>query len=74
MFSTVEEERNYRFYEDWTSYWLPIYKKQVFKAKFWNDKEWLNAIKDNVLKNWNLELEMKKYILEKLGLKYLLNE
>lgn len=72
LFKTYEEELSYKFYEDWTSFWLPKYKKQVFKAKFYNDKAQLIAIKENIMNNWNLDFEMKNYILEQLGIKYLL--
>lgn len=53
-------------------FWIPIYKKQVFKAKLSNDRRTLLDIKDNVHKNINLSDEDKKSIIKELGLYHLI--
>lgn len=68
----LEQELNYMYYESFISYWLPVYKRQVFKAKFNDDKAALISIKDNIIKNIHLDETMKSYILKQLGLSYLL--
>lgn len=70
MFATYEEEKNYRFYEDWLNFWLPIYRKQVLNSKMEDNQEALEEIKINILKNKSL-YEYKDFIFEKLGISYL---
>lgn len=70
IFNTYEEEKNYRFYEDWIHFWLPIYRKQVLNAKLEENDEALKEIKINILKNKSLD-EYKDFIFEKLGINYL---
>lgn len=69
-FATYEEELNFRFYEDWITFWLPIYRKQVLNSKMEDNQEALKEIKINILKNKSLE-EYKDLIFEKLGISYL---
>lgn len=69
IFSTYEEERNFKFYEDWISFWLPIYRKQILNAKLENNQNALEEIKINIIKNKSLE-GYKDFIFEKLGINY----
>ena len=62
---------NYKYYEHFMEFWLPIYRKQVDNAKYENNHEALNEIYLNIDKNWHLQ-EYKDYIFKKLGIKYLL--
>lgn len=48
------------------SYWIPILKKQYFKARLTNDNETIAAITDNVKKNWNLTEEEKTKALKEI--------
>ncbi len=70
IFSSYDEELNYRFYEDWVKFWLPIYHKQILEAKFESNNAALKEIKMNILKNKSLK-EYQEYIFEKLGINYL---
>lgn len=70
IFATYEEEKKYRFYEDWVKWWFPNYHKQVQNAKYENNIEELKAIKINILKNNSLE-EYQDIIFERLGISYL---
>lgn len=68
MFDTYEEELNFKYYEDFKSFWYPIYRKQIFKLKYFNDTEGLLEIKDNI--NQNVHLQDYKYIVYKeLGIR-----
>lgn len=58
------------YYESFKKYWIPVYRKQIFKAKFENDKETLKVIKDNIDKNWHLQ-EYKYEIFKELGIIYI---
>lgn len=40
-------------------YWIPIFKKEHFKAKLTNDFETILAIRDNIKRNWSLSEEEK---------------
>jgi len=40
-------------------YWIPIFKKEYFKAKLTNDFETILAIRDNIKRNWSLSEEEK---------------
>lgn len=70
IFNTYEEELNYKFYEEWTNFWIPIYRKQILNAKIENDKIALQEIKLNILKNQSLK-DYTELIFEQLGIKYL---
>lgn len=48
------------------SYWIPILKKQYFKARLTNDNETIEAMTDNIKKNWNLTEEEKIKILKEI--------
>lgn len=54
------------YFEYWTEFWLPIYKRQVFKAKFNKDEKALNSIKENINKNIHFSSSEKREILEEL--------
>ena len=62
---------DYRCYEEWIMFWLPIYRKQVNECKYQEDNLALQEIYNNIDKNWNLQ-DYKFYIFELLGLKYLI--
>lgn len=47
---------------------IPIYKRQYFKAKLMNDMNAILDIKENIWNNWNLTLKEKKEILKEIGL------
>lgn len=47
---------------------IPMYKKQYFKAKLQNDINTILAVKENIWKNWNLTKEQKKEVLKEIGL------
>lgn len=72
IFDDYTKDTQYRFFEDWMDFWFPNYRRAVLEAKYENNEAWLLSIKDNIMKNWNMDFEMKKYILEKLGISYLL--
>lgn len=59
------------YFESFCDFWLPIYRKQTFKAKFNNDIDWLFSIKENIYKNWHFDDAERKYLIEELGIKYL---
>ena len=61
---------DYRCYEDFIKWWLPIYKKQVNIAKLENNEPALIEIYDNIDKNWNLQ-KYKYLIFKELGISYL---
>lgn len=68
MFDTYVEELNYKYFEDFKLFWYPIYRKQIFKLKYFNDTEGLIEIKDNI--NKNIHLQDYKYIVFKdLGIR-----
>ena len=48
------------------SYWIPILKKQYFKAKLTNDNKTIEAITENIKSNWNLTEEEKIKILKEI--------
>lgn len=41
------------------NYWIPILKKQYFKARLTNDNKTIEAITENIKNNWNLTEEEK---------------
>lgn len=55
------------YFEYFKKYWYPVYKHQIFKAKFSNDTDTLIAIKENIYKNWHLE-KYKEKIVKDLGI------
>lgn len=56
------------YFEYWTEFWLPIYKRQVFKFKFNKDEKALNSIKENIYKNIHFNQDEKKEILKRLNI------
>ena len=72
--TTLGEQMIYTYYEHFIDFWLPIYKRQVFKAKFNDEKEAMVEIKNNIMKNWHLDNIEKGYIMQQLGLLFLLKE
>lgn len=59
------------YFDYFIEFWLPIYKRQVFKAKFENNTNELLAIKENIFKNWNLDKIEKEYLYKELGIKFM---
>jgi hypothetical protein len=62
------------FEKSFIKFWIPILKKQVFKATITNDIELLTLIRINIAKNWFLSKEQKNNILKELGLKVIWKE
>ena len=58
------------YFDHFIEFWLPIYKRQVFKAKFENNTNDLLAIKENIFKNWNLDKIEKEYLYKELGIRF----
>lgn len=58
---------NESYYEHFKKF-IPVLKRQYFKAKIQNDMCAIFDIKGNVWKNWNLTLEQKKEILKEIGI------
>ena len=57
------------FYENFKEFWLPIYKRQYFKAKLQNNLEEIIEIKDNIYRNWNLSKKEKLDFIKAIGIK-----
>jgi len=66
----TREKLNYRYYEHFMEFWLPIYRKQVQNAKYENDKQELINIYNNIDKHWSLQ-EYKEIIFEELGISHI---
>ena len=66
----IEVSMNYKYYEHFNDFWIPIYRHQVQEAKIENDEDTLNIIYKNIDKNWHLQ-EYKYQIFESLGIRYL---
>ena len=71
QFKDIETYLNYQYYESCMCFWIPIYKKQVFKAKLTNNQKWLLAIKENIYKNIHLK-DYRIEILRELGIYHLI--
>lgn len=56
------------YYEHFCEFWIPIYRRQIFKAKFNNDLQALIEIKENIYKNWHLTHEEVLKIIKELGI------
>jgi hypothetical protein len=63
------EKLNKLYFDSFCNFWIPIYKRQVFKAKIENNLNALIDIQCNIWKNINLNNEQKNYILETLKIK-----
>ncbi len=59
------------YLEYFKKYWYPVYKRQIIKAKYFNEKDTLLAIKENIYKNWNLK-DYTKIITKDLGIYHLI--
>jgi hypothetical protein len=57
------------FYEDFKTFWLPIYKKQYFKSKLQNSLKNIIEMKENIYRNWNLTKEQKLDFIKEIGIK-----
>jgi len=47
-------------------YWIPILKKQYFKARLTNDNKTIEAITNNIKNNWNLTEEEKIKVIREI--------
>lgn len=56
------------YYKGFITFWIPILKKQVFKAKMQSDNNVLLEIRENIWNNWNFTKEEINSILGELGL------
>lgn len=56
------------YVQDFKKYFLPNFKKAVFKAKLTNDKKSLIELQANIYQNWNLAEKEKEKILKELGI------
>lgn len=56
------------YFETWTIFWLPIYKRQVFKAKIQKDTEAILSIKENIYKNIHFNKKEKIELSKALGI------
>ena len=58
-------------FNDFNSFWTPIYKKAYFKAKLLKQRDVIYELKLNIYSNWNLSQEQKDIIWETItGGKY----
>lgn len=56
------------YFEYWIIFWLPIYQRQIFKARFNKDMNTLLSIKENIYKNIHFNQDEKKEILKRLNI------
>lgn len=56
------------YFNFWINFWLPIYKRQIFKARFNKDTDTLLSIKENIYKNIHFNREEKVEILKQLNI------
>lgn len=49
-------------------FFLPNFKRAVFKAKLTGDKKTLIELQANIYQNWNLTKKEKEMILKELGI------
>lgn len=66
----ADDELNYRYFEHFMEFWIPIYRKQILNAKYENDNQTLRIIHENINRNWHLQ-DYKKYIFKKLGINFI---
>ena len=58
-------------FNDFSSFWTPIYKQAYFKARLLNQGDVIYELKLNIYSNWNLSQEQKNIIWETIiGGKY----
>ena len=60
---------NEKYYKSFIEFWIPIYKKQIFKAKLSRNTDLLMEIQNNIWMNWNLTKDQKNEILKMLEIK-----
>lgn len=56
-----------KYCQAFIEFWIPIYKKQIFKAKLNKDTDILFNIKENIYKNNKLK-EVRVSLLKELGI------
>lgn len=56
------------YVNEFKKYFLPNFKKAVFKAKLMNDKNTLIELQTSIWQNWNLTRKEKEKILKELGI------
>lgn len=57
-----------KYLESFKKYFLPSYKRAVFKAKLLNDKCALIELQSTIWNNWNLTKNEKIKLLKELGI------
>lgn len=68
MKSVSKSTNKESFFESWINFWMPIYKRQVFKSRLNNNIDDLLAIKENIYKNVHFSKDERKEILKKLDI------
>lgn len=56
------------YFNSFVNFWLPIYEKQVFRAKIRKDKRELIVIKKNIMRNIHFTGVEKKYLIKRLNI------
>ena len=57
-----------KYLESFKKYFLPNYKKAIFKAKLLNDTDTLIELQKTIWTNWNLTKNEKIKLLKELGI------
>lgn len=57
-----------KYLESFKKYFLPSYKRAVFKAKLKNDTDALIELQNTIWTNWNLTKNEKIKLLKELGI------
>lgn len=55
-----------KIFNEFDSYWTPIFKRMYFKAKLLDEFATIIDIKENLYANWNLDEEQKDIIWNKI--------
>ena len=56
------------YVQSFKKFFLPNFKKAVFKAKLMNDTNMLIELQANIFQNWNLTAKEKELVLRELGI------
>ena len=57
-----------KYLESFKKYFLPNYKRAIFKAKLKNDTDALIELQNTIWSNWNLTKNEKIKLLKELGI------
>lgn len=55
------------YYDSYVKVWVPILKKQYFKAKVKNDMNMILSLKENIYRNWHFDSRQKRKIWKMVG-------